>query len=282
MVRNYKEDAEKARIEANKAILDADERVWQVEEREKAVVERETILSDIEAEVKNRALVLTDQKIKDLKKDYDLKNDDLKKQYESMTNGYKGRYYMSLYYGIVVTVLMALMSGTFRKETTVFFTVFFDGLLVLCQGIGHLCEWIGTLGDKIPQKVIAVIVHWVLKTGIGAVAFVGICFFIIWCVSEFVKFFKEHYADEKTAAIMLMTLAVIVICVDFVSLLPINVILLYIMIFVVYIIVRAFWEWEDEDTKKDLLINVGLIVLAAFILCFGLHTLSQDLKALQP
>jgi len=83
-----------------------------------------------------------------------------------------------------------------------------------------------------------------------------------------------------TVAIMLMALAVIVIGADYVALLPVNLILLYILIFVGYIVVRAFLEWDDAEAKKNLLVNVGLAVFIIAAVWLGLRSLAQSLSEL--
>lgn len=243
-------EAESARQEASRARRDADAKVRQAKEnladREAAATAKENRLNkieaDIEGEVGKRVLDLGTKKLNALEKDYKAKNKALNDKYDKMTAGYKGRYYMALYYGIVVTVLMAVLSEVFRNEVAVFFATLFEGLYTIGEGLINLGGLAAKLGDMIPQEVVAFIVHWILQI-VVTVGAIGILFFlIIWAISKFVDFFKEHYADELTVAVMLTALAVIVIAAEYVALLPINLILLYILVFVAYIVIRGFYR----------------------------------------
>lgn len=281
-------EAESARQEASRARRDADAKVRQMKEdlsdRERAATAKEhrlnEIQADVEGEVGKRVMDLGTKKLNALEKDYKAKNKALDDKYDKMTASYKGRYYMALYYGIVVTVLMAVLSETFRNEVAVFFTTLFDGLFAIGQGMIDLGGLVAKLGDMIPQETVAFIVHWLLQIIVTVGAIAGLLLLIAWGVSKFVAFFKEHYADEMTVAIMLMALAVIVIGADYVALLPVNLILLYILIFVGYIVVRAFLEWDDAEAKKNLLVNVGLAVFIIAAVWLGLRSLAQSLSEL--
>lgn len=281
-------EAESARQEASKAKRDADAKVRQMKEdlsdREKAATAKEARLNDIEAdiegEVGKRVLDLGTKKLNALEKDYKAKNKALNDKYDKMTAGYKGRYYMALYYGIVVTVLMAVLSEVFRNEVAVFFTTLFDGLCTIGQGLVDLGGLVAKLGDMIPQETVAFIVHWLLQIIVTVGAVAGLMFLIVWGISKFIAFFKEHYADELTVAVMLMALAIIVIGADYVALLPVNLILLYILVFIGYLVVRAFLEWDDAEAKKNLLVNVGLTVGIIVLVWIGLRSIAQSLSEL--
>lgn len=277
-------EAESARQEASKAKRDADAKVRQMKEdlsdREKAATAKEARLNDIEAdiegEVGKRVLDLGTKKLNALEKDYKAKNKALNDKYDKMTAGYKGRYYMALYYGIVVTVLMAVLSEVFRNEVAVFFTTLFDGLCTIGQGLVDLGGLVAKLGDMIPQETVAFIVHWLLQIIVTVGAVAGLMFLI----AKFIVFFKEHYVDELTVAVTLMALAIIVIGADYVALLPVNLILLYILVFIGYLVVRAFLEWDDAEAKKNLLVNVGLTVGIIVLVWIGLRSIAQSLSEL--
>lgn len=281
-------EAESARQEASRARRDADAKVRQMKEdlsdREKAATAKEARLNDIEAdiegEVGKRVLDLGTKKLNALEKDYKAKNKALNDKYDKMTAGYKGRYYMALYYGIVVTVLMAVLSEVFRNEVAVFFTTLFDGLCTIGQGLVDLGGLVAKLGDMIPQETVVFIVHWLLQIIVTVGAVAGLMFLIVWGISKFIAFFKEHYADELTVAVMLMALAIIVIGADYVAMLPVNLILLYILVFIGYLVVRAFLEWDDAEAKKNLLVNVGLTVGIIVLVWIGLRSIAQSLSEL--
>ena len=281
-------EAESARQEADRAKRDAAAQVRQMRQdlsdREKAATAKEARLNEIEADVEGevgkRVLDLGTKKLNALENDYKAKNKALNDKYDKMTASYKGRYYMALYYGIVVTVLMAVFSDTFRNEVGVFFSTFYEGVFTIGQGLIDLGGLVAKLGDMIPQETVAFIVHWLLQIIVTVGSIAGLIMLIVWGIKKFVAFFKEHYADELTVAVMLMALAVIVVGADYVALLPVNLILLYILIFVGYLVIRAFLEWDDAEAKKNLLVNVGLAVGMIVLIWFGLKTIAESLSEL--
>jgi len=284
----YKADAESARKEADKAKTDADAKVRKMQkdlsDREKAADAKEKRLNDIEADVEGevgkRVLELGTKELNKLEKNYKAKNKELNDKYDLMTAGYKMRYYMSLYYGIVITVLTAAFSEVFRKEFITFFSKFFEGFAELVMGIWNIGGFIAKLGDMIPQETVAFIVHWILQL---VVSFGGGFVLVILAINGFMKFkdmFKEHFADEITVAVMLLILAIIVFGADYIALLPVNLLLLYILSFIAYMLVRAFLAWDDAEAKKNFLVYTGLTIFIIVVVWFGLRSLARDLAEL--
>ncbi len=281
-------EVESARQEASRARRDAEAKVRQMKvdlsDRERAATEKEARLNDIEAdiegEVGKRVLDLGTKKLNALKKDYKAKNKALNDKYDKMTAEYKTRYYLSLYYGIVVTAFMAIVSDAFRSEFATFFIKLFEGFSELVMGIWNLGGFVAKLGDMIPHEIVAAIVHWILQL---VISIGGGALLVILAINGFIKFkdvFKKHFADEITVAIMLLILALIVIGADYVALLPVNLLLLYILSFIAYMLIRAFLSWDDTEKKKNFLVYTGLAIFIIVVVWFGLRNLARDLAEL--
>lgn len=274
-------EASAAKAEADKQVRDMKSALAS---REKAVDAKEKRLndieSDVEGEVGKRVLELGTKKLNKLEKDYKAKNKELDDKYYMMTAGYKMRYYMSLYYGIVITVLTAAFSEVFRKEFITFFSKFFEGFAELVMGVWNIGGFVAKLGDMIPQETVAFIVHWLLQL---VISLGGGFVLVILAINGFVKFkdmFKEHFADEITVAVMLLILAIIVFGAEYIALLPVNLLLLYILSFVGYMLVRAFLAWDDAEAKKNFLVYTGLTIFIIVAVWFGLRSLARDLAEL--
>ena len=284
----YKADAENARSEANQARRDADAKVRQMKQdlsdREKAADAKEARLNEIEADVEGevgkRVDNLSTKKLNALEKDYKAKNKALNDKYDRMTTGYKGRYHISLFYGILVTVLMGGISDTFRSEVSTFFVNLFYGLAEIVSGIWNIGGFVAKLGDMLDSGIVGAIIHWILQLVVSVGGGALLVALAINGIVKFKEFFKKNYADEITVLVMLMALAVIVICADYVALLPVNLIVLYILVFVGYMVIRAFMAWEDEEAKKNLLVYVGLTIFIFLAVWFGLRSLASDLREL--
>lgn len=283
-----KKDVITARKERDRAHDEAERRIREMKEslssREEAARAKEARLNDIEADVEGevgkRVSELGAERLDSLERDYKSKSKALDERFNKMTAGYKGRYYMALYYGILVTVIMAVISETFRTETLSFVSTVAKGMITIGDGLISLGGIVARLGDKIPQDVIAFIIHWLLQIAVTGGSIFGIVLLIVWSANKFIGFIKNKFADEMTVSIMLMVLAVIVICADYVALLPINLILLYIVIFLFYIVIREFIEWDNGEAKKQLLVNIGLVIILVAVIWFGLRSITETLSNL--
>lgn len=264
-VQAYKDDAELARKEAEKSKADADSKVKKMksdlEAREKAADEKEALLNDMDGEAGRRARKL-----------YNDRKRNLDHKYQIMTAGYKGRYYMSLIYGIFITILMAARSEIIINEAAIFFSTIYDGLKTAGLSLIELGGSAAAFGDMIPQKIIAFIAHWLIQLVVSGGIGIAIVFIICMGTGKVVEIFNDRFADEKTAFFVLMGLAVIVIYADKIVLLPVNLILLYILVFAIYMISRAFLELDDAEQKKELILNVGRMVLILGVIWFAFRS----------
>ena len=267
-----------------------DARIQQIKselsEREKAADEKEKRLdqieADVEGEVDRRLKKVVSDKKDELNKEYSDMKENLSCTYKEMTVLYKTRYLISIFYGVTLTVLLAGYSETIRSEVVTFFKTFGDVISALFLGIWDLGGFIARIGNLIPQETVAVIVRWLLQFCI-TIVFLGGIAFGLYCVCICLKtIFDNTLSDELTALVALGDLAVIVTGADYIrSVLPVNLVLLFILILIVYMIIRSFYEWDvDQERKKNILIDLGVTILVAATFIWALRTISHDLMEL--
>lgn len=218
MVHTYKEVADAAKQEVCKAKSDAAEQVLQMQQelsdREKAVAAKEIRLNKIEADVEGEISIRVQRfitkKQKALDNDYKNKEKALDDKYNKMSSGYKTRYYLSLFYGILLTLIKAATSKVIRYEVIIFFKTLFNGLMIITQLSIDLGGCMAKVGDMIPQEYISLISHWLLQIITSGSIIVGVVILLCIGISKFGYVFKKYYADEVTVAFMLLILAVLV------------------------------------------------------------------------
>lgn len=109
-------------------------------------------------------------------------------------------------------------------------------------------QWASQLGDKIPQPVVATIVHYLLLiVFVGGIA-IGVGFLIFLGASKVFEFYTEDYADTMSLAVFLISLAVSVYFAEPIRVvIPINLLLLLILVHIVYVLIR----WYVKGCKRS-------------------------------
>lgn len=62
----------------------------------------------------------------------------------------------------MTTVFAAIRSGIFLGDFTAFFEVLWNGIRQSCKWIVGVAKALAQVGDRIPNEMIAIIVHWLL------------------------------------------------------------------------------------------------------------------------
>lgn len=211
---------------ARKEQLLADERA----EAQRRTQEAENQKQSLKADTEKRAKELVKAKVKSLEATYQAKTSS---HYAYVTG-------VSMY-AVLVTVLTAIRSETFVSDFKTFFEVIW-GFLLTCFGwLENGANFVAQIGDKIPQEIVATIVHWLLwfivlfGVGIGAVVLLLIG------IAKLVSWYAEDYADNTSLGFALVSLALSIFFAEEIrAFLPINLLLLLIITHVLYVGVRWY------------------------------------------
>ena len=188
--------------------------------------ERQSISEDIEQRATAKYL--------DQKKELDRK-------FKAQTASYDSFLLGLLLYGVLTTVFTAVRSEAFVSDFKTFFMVIWQFIVNAFQLLLKGGQWASQLGDKIPQPVVATIVHYLLLIvfvgGIG----IGVGFLIFLGASKVFEFYTEDYADTMSLAVFLISLAVSVYFAEPIrAVIPINLLLLLILVHIVYVLIRWY------------------------------------------
>ena len=195
--------------------------------------ERQSISEDIEQRATAKYL--------DQKKELDRK-------FKAKTASYDSCMLGLLLYGVLTTVFTAVRSEAFVSDFKTFFEVVW-GFLLTCFGwLENGANFVAQIGDKIPQEIVATIVHWLLwfivlfGIGIGAVVLLLIG------IVKLVKWYAEEYADNTSLGFALVSLALSIFFAEEIrAFLPINLLLLLILVHIVYVLIR----WYVKGCKRS-------------------------------
>lgn len=188
--------------------------------------ERQSISEDIEQRATAKYL--------DQKKELDRK-------FKAQTASYDSFLLGLLLYGVLTTVFTAVRSEAFVSDFKTFFIVIWQFIVNAFQLLLKGGQWASQLGDKIPQPVVATIVHYLLLiVFVGGIA-IGVGFLIFLGASKVFEFYAEDYADTMSLAVFLISLAVSVYFAELIrAVIPINLLLLLILVHIVYVLIRWY------------------------------------------
>lgn len=219
---------------ARKEQLLADERA----EAQRRTQEAESQKQSLKADTEKRAKELVKAKVKSLEATYQAKTSS---HYAYVTG-------VSLY-AVLVTVLTAIRSETFVSDFKTFFEVVW-GFILTCFGwLENGANYVAQLGDKIPQEIVATIVHWLLW---GIVFFgveIGALVLLLIGIKKLVKWYAEDYADNTSLEVALISLALSIFFAEEISaFLNVNLLLLNILVHIIYVFIRWYVKGSRQSS----------------------------------
>ena len=172
---------------------------------------------------------------------YQSRKKELDSKFKAQSLSYDGFVLGLLLYGVLTTVFTAIRSEQFVSDFKAFFIAIWQFLVNAFQLLLKGGQWASQLGDKIPQPVVATIVHYLLLIvfvgGIG----IGVGVLIFLGASKVFEFYTDDYADTLSLAVFLISLAVSVYFAEPIrAVIPINLLLLLILVHIVYVLIRWY------------------------------------------
>ena len=175
------------------------------------------------------------------KERYEHQRNGLEKKYRSKTVGFDAMLIVLLWYAIVTTVFAAMRSGIFLGDFTAFFEVLCDGIRQSCKWIVGVAKALAQVGDRIPNEMIAIIVHWLLFIIViaGVAGVIGVLIVIV--EKKVTKAYRENSWDVISAGAAVISLAVAVYFGDWIKFfVKLNLVALLLLVQAVYVGIRAY------------------------------------------
>lgn len=175
------------------------------------------------------------------KERYEHQRNGLEKKYRSKTVGFDAMLIVLLWYAIVTIVFAAMRSGIFLGDFTAFFEVLWDGIRQSCKWIVGVAKALAQVGDRIPNEMIAIIVHWLLFIIViaGVAGVIGVLIVIV--EKKVTKAYRENSWDVISAGAAVISLAVAVYFGDWIKFfVKLNLVALLLLVQAVYVGIRAY------------------------------------------
>ena len=175
------------------------------------------------------------------KERYEHQRNGLEKKYRSKTVGFDAMLIVLLWYAIVTTVFAAIRSGIFLGDFTAFFEVLWNGIRQSCKWIVGVAKALAQVGDRIPNEMIAIIVHWLLFIIViaGVAGVIGVLIVIV--EKKVTKAYRENCWDVISVGMAVIGLAVAVYFGDWIkALVKLNLVALLLLVQAVYVGIRVY------------------------------------------
>ena len=253
-----KSEAEDMRSACEEERKTLNEKKSELDARERKVRSCEANLS---REITTKAEEITKEKRESLEQEYKKRRNEiessyekrkslLSNQYKKMTVAHKAEFTALLLYGLISTVMQVLTTPIIVEE----FISFFRGLWNGVTGYFHLANNAGkgmaSIADYISNPSASTILHGLLYLVVAGtiigVAGLGILYigFAYW------DYLHESLWDRYTVIAIVVILAVtLFLSEEFSSMLPLNLLLIQILVFLVYSGVRA-WIHHKKETEN--------------------------------
>ena len=251
--------------------------ICQLSTREKMISQKET---EADRRAKSQDVEITklaDERIQcqmgQMKKKQRSKEAALLRKFQAMRNKYATITFLSITYGILITIFKALKTDTISEDVAAFRNTLIKTLETLWERSVKAGECVALLGDQIPNQIIANVIHWLLFMLTVVLILGGIGALIILPAKAYIAYFKAKRADEITALAVLMDLGVTVFLSDVIkSIVSANLIFVFLVIFAMYSLIRGIFQLERKEERdavmKYIFLSgccvVGLVLMIHF------------------
>lgn len=175
------------------------------------------------------------------KERYEHQRNGLEKEYKAKTVGFDVMIKVLWWYAIVTTIFVAMRSEIFLGDFTAFVDTIWNGICRSGKWIVDIGNVLAQVGDRIPNEMLAIIVHWLLFiiVIIGAVGAVGVQTVIV--EKKVAKVYQENCWDVISVGIAVISLVMAVYFGDWIKVLvKLNLVALLLLVQAVYVGIRAY------------------------------------------
>ena len=175
------------------------------------------------------------------KERYEHQRNGLEKEYKAKTVGFDVMIKVLWWYAIVTTIFAAMRSEIFLGDFTAFVDTIWNGICRSGKWIVDIGNVLAQVGDRIPNEMLAIIVHWLLFiiVIIGAVGAVGVQTVIV--EKKVAKVYQENCWDVISVGIEVISLVMAVYFGDWIKVLvKLNLVTLLLLVQAVYVGIIAY------------------------------------------
>lgn len=172
----------------------------------------------------------------------------LEKKYKQMTTGYESLMFLSAWYSIASTLFTAILSPVFLNDCITFFGTIGKGIINLFREFVTGADSFGQLSNGISNSIVSGIVYWLIAAIVMGILFIITGFLIIGIGYQVGKIYRKYCWDIISIMVAIMSTAIVIYFGEWIkSVIPINLIVLLLLVYVVYIGIRCYVkDWREE------------------------------------
>ena len=172
----------------------------------------------------------------------------LEKKYKQMTTGYESLMFLLAWYSIATTLFTAILSPVFLNDCITFFGTIGKGIINLFREFVTGADSFGQLSNGISNSIVSGIVYWLIAAIVMGILFIITGFLIIGIGYQVGKIYRKYCWDIISIMVAIMSTAIVIYFGEWIkSVIPINLIVLLLLVYVVYIGIRFYVkDWREE------------------------------------
>ena len=172
----------------------------------------------------------------------------LEKKYKQMTTGYESLMFLLAWYSIATTLFTAILSPVFLNDCITFFGTIGKGIINLFREFVTGADSFGQLSNGISNSIVSGIVYWLITAIVMGILFIITGFLIIGIGYQVGKIYRKYCWDIISIMVAIMSTAIVIYFGEWIkSVIPINLIVLLLLVYVVYIGIRCYVkDWREE------------------------------------
>lgn len=172
----------------------------------------------------------------------------LEKKYKQMTTGYESLMFLLAWYSIATTLFTAILSPVFLNDCITFFGTIGKGIINLFREFVTGADSFGQLSNGISNSIVSGIVYWLIAAIVMGILFIITGFLIIGIGYQVGKIYWKYCWDIISIMVAIMSTAIVIYFGEWIkSVIPINLIVLLLLVYVVYIGIRCYVkDWREE------------------------------------
>ena len=172
----------------------------------------------------------------------------LEKKYKQMTTGYESLMFLLAWYSIATTLFTAILSPVFLNDCITFFGTIGKGVINLFREFVTGADSFGQLSNGISNSIVSGIVYWLIAAIVMGILFIITGFLIIGIGYQVGKIYRKYCWDIISIMVAIMSTAIVIYFGEWIkSVIPINLIVLLLLVYVVYIGIRCYVkDWREE------------------------------------
>ena len=161
----------------------------------------------------------------------------LEKKYKQMTTGYESLMFLLAWYSIATTLFTAILSPVFLNDCITFFGTIGKGIINLFREFVTGADSFGQLSNGISNSIVSGIVYWLIAAIVMGILFIITGFLIIGIGYQVGKIYRKYCWDIISIMVAIMSTAIVIYFGEWIkSVIPINLIVLLLLVYVVYIL----------------------------------------------